>query len=295
MRREGVSCRTAITPVRSIRHLPAQTTARSARSRHDIEDVLSSPTALSIVFQPIVELATGRIAGYEALSRFRSTTLRTVPVWFAQARRFGLGSQLQAKAIATALSATGRPAGRYLSFNASPSALVSTDVLAVLPDDLTNLVIEITEQDHNLESGPLLSVLADLRRRGARIAVDDTGAGYAGLQRMLAIKPDIIKLDKALVSGLQSDPAKIALVEALVGFASRTGAQICAEGIETEEELLTLADLDVTVGQGLLWASQSTTGPRCPSTPQPCAAGRWPVRWPPGPRRTPSRATTATS
>ena len=235
-----------------VRHLPAQTTARRARSRHDIEDVLNSPTALAMVFQPIVELATGRIAGYEALSRFRSTTFRTVPVWFAQARRFGLGSQLQAKAVALALAAPDRPAGRYLSFNASPSALISSDVLDLLPDELTNLVIEITEQDHNLEGGPLQSVLADLRSRGARIAVDDTGAGYAGLQRMLAIKPDIIKLDKALVGGLETDPAKIALVEALVRFASRTGAQICAEGIETAGELLTLADLDVTLGQGHL-------------------------------------------
>jgi EAL domain-containing protein (putative c-di-GMP-specific phosphodiesterase class I) len=235
-----------------VRHLPAQTTARRARSRRDIEDVLASPTALAIVLQPIVELATGRVAGYEALSRFRSTTARSVPVWFTQARRFGLGNQLQAKAVATALAIPDRPEGSYLSFNASPSALISPDILELLPDDLHDLVIEITEQEHNIEGGPLQSVLDGLRGRGARIAVDDTGAGYAGLQRMLAIKPDIIKLDKALVTGLELDPAKIALVEALVRFASRTGAQICAEGIESAAELLTLADLDVTLGQGHL-------------------------------------------
>jgi EAL domain-containing protein (putative c-di-GMP-specific phosphodiesterase class I) len=239
-------------PAPFVRHLPAQTSARRARSRRDIEDVLASGSALAPVFQPIVELATGRVAGYEALSRFRSPTSRTVPVWFAQARRFGLGSQLQAKAIAAALAVSDRPAGRYLSINASPSALISSDVLDELPTRLDDLVVEITEQEQTVEDGPLQAVLAELRSRGARLAVDDTGAGYAGLQRMLAIRPDVIKLDKALVTGLQHDPAKIALVEALVRFARRTGAQICAEGIESAEELLTLADLDVMLGQGHL-------------------------------------------
>jgi len=241
-------------PTPLVRHLPAQATARRARSRRDIEDVLASASALAPVFQPIVELATGRVAGYEALSRFHSPTARTVPVWFAQARRFGLGSQLQAKAIAAALAVPDRPAGRYLSVNASPSALVSAEVMAALPARLDDLVVEITEQEPaaGFGDGPLKDVLAELRGRGARIAVDDTGAGYAGLQRMLAIRPDIIKLDKALVTGLHRDPAKTALVEALVRFARRTGAQICAEGIESAEELLTLADLDVLLGQGHL-------------------------------------------
>jgi EAL domain-containing protein (putative c-di-GMP-specific phosphodiesterase class I) len=239
----------------ALRHLPAQSPARTARSRRDIEDVLASASALAPVFQPIVELTTGRVAGYEALSRFRSETSRTVPVWFAQARRFGLGSRLQAKAIAAALAVEDRPQGRYLSFNASPSALLSDDVHAVLdllPERLEDLVVEITEQEQTVEHGPLLEVLDALRSRGARLAVDDTGAGYAGLQRMLAIKPDLIKLDKALVTGLQHDPAKVALVEALVRFARRTGARVCAEGIESAEELLTLADLDVMYGQGHL-------------------------------------------
>jgi EAL domain-containing protein (putative c-di-GMP-specific phosphodiesterase class I) len=234
-----------------VRHLRAQTTARQARSRRDIEDVLASGDALAPVFQPIVALATGRVAGYEALSRFRSPTSRTVPVWFAQARRLGLGGQLQAKAIAAALRVPHRPAGRYLSVNASPSALMSPDVLEALPARLDDVVIEITEQEP-VEDGQLQDVLTELRSRGARLAVDDTGAGYAGLQRMLAIRPDIIKLDKALVTGLHNDPAKIALVEALVRFARRTRAQICAEGIESTEELLTLADLDVLLGQGHL-------------------------------------------
>ena len=236
----------------AVRHLPAQSPARTARSRRDIEDVLASASALAPVFQPIVELTTGRVAGYEALSRFRSDTSCTVPGWFAQARRFGLGSRLQAKAIAAALAVEDRPQGRYLSFNASPSALVSDDVLDLLPTRLDDLVVEITEQEQTVEHGPLQDVLAALRSRGARLAVDDTGAGYAGLQRMLAIKPDLIKLDKSLVSGLQRDPAKIALVEALVRFARRTGARVCAEGIESAEELLTLADLDVLYGQGHL-------------------------------------------
>src|SRR3954451_12343423 len=98
----------APTPI--LRHLPAQTTARRARSRRDIEDVLASGDALAPVFQPIVELATGRVPGYEPLTRFRSPPSRTVPVWFAQARRLVLGNQLQAKAISAALAVPHRPA-----------------------------------------------------------------------------------------------------------------------------------------------------------------------------------------
>jgi GAF domain-containing protein len=92
--------------------------------------------------------------------------------------------------------------------------------------------------------------LAPLRARGARIAVDDAGAGYTGLQHVMRIQPDIIKLDRSLVANVDSDPAKAALIDSFVRFAARTGAVVCAEGVETPEELRVLADLDVTYGQG---------------------------------------------
>jgi EAL domain len=127
-------------------------------------------------------------------------------------------------------------------------------VQAVLPDDLTGLVIEVTEHELATDDIALAADLAALRARGARVAVDDAGAGYAGLQQLMRVAPDLIKLDRSLVQDIHADTAKQALVESFVRFGRRTGAQVVAEGIETEEELRVLADLDVTYGQGYFLA-----------------------------------------
>jgi GAF domain-containing protein len=135
----------------------------------------------------------------------------------------------------------------------------------VLPQDLTGLVIEITEHERVSDECELREQLAPLRERGARIAVDDAGAGYAGLQQVMRIHPDIIKLDRSLVAEVDADPAKSALIDAFARFARGTGAVVCAEGIETASELRVVADLDVTYGQGFglgkpqaPWASMSS-------------------------------------
>jgi hypothetical protein len=133
--------------------------------------------------------------------------------------------------------------------NVSPGALEHEQVWRALPRDLSGILIEITEQ--NAESAQNLDGhVARLRRRGASIAVDDTGAGYAGLTRLMELRPEVIKLDRLLVAGLDHDDAKLSLVEALVRYARRVGSTIVAEGIETLAELEILADLDVTFGQG---------------------------------------------
>ena len=210
----------------------------------------SRPDGFRTVFQPIVSLPTGKIAGFEALSRFQAPPERRPDEWFALAQRVGLGPHLEARAIASALAASDRPPDTYLSINLSPSAIDSPEVQAVLPDDLTGLVIEITEHERVSEETELREQLASLRERGARIAVDDAGAGYAGLQQVMRINPDIIKLDRSLVADVDTDPAKAALIDAFVRFARDTGAVVCAEGIETAGELRVVADLDVTYGQG---------------------------------------------
>jgi EAL domain-containing protein (putative c-di-GMP-specific phosphodiesterase class I) len=215
-----------------------------------VENVLSQPDGVVPVFQPLVSLATGRVAGYEALARFPHPPARRPDEWFAVASRVGLGPELEARAVRAATEARGRPKGTFLSFNLSASALMSDDAIKALPDDLSDIVIEITENERVGDDEQLSERLEPLRRRGARIAVDDAGAGYSGLQQVMRIQPDIIKLDRSLVANVDSDPAKAALIDSFVRFARRTGAQVCAEGIETPEELKVLADLDVTYGQG---------------------------------------------
>jgi EAL domain-containing protein (putative c-di-GMP-specific phosphodiesterase class I) len=177
--------------------------------RDEIEALLEDDNAITPVFQPLVELTTGRIVGYEALSRFAE---RSPEAWFNQAASCGLSVELEGAAIRAALEHDDRPEGTYLSLNCSPSAISSGRVRSILPDDLSQYVIEITEHELASEDGALEQGLQELRSRGARIAVDDAGAGYAGLKQVMRVTPDIIKLDRSLIERVHADSAKSALL-----------------------------------------------------------------------------------
>jgi EAL domain-containing protein (putative c-di-GMP-specific phosphodiesterase class I) len=218
----------------------------------DVRDALAG-YAPDIAVQPILDLTRSAVTSYEALSRFPAPAGDSPQAWFAAAHSGGLGAALEARAIAVALAlGEQRPAGTVLSVNVSPSVLTTPEFRAVLPADLTGLQFEVTENELIPDHAALNEMLTRLRRRGARIAIDDVGEGYAGLQRVMEIRPDVLKLDRALVTNVHREPAKAALVEAFVRYAARTGALICAEGVEHPEELSTLADLDVVQAQGFL-------------------------------------------
>jgi diguanylate cyclase (GGDEF)-like protein len=231
------------------------------RQRAEIESLLEAHPPITAQFQPVVSLATGRVVGYEALARFTAGNGRTPDVWFAQAHGCGLGAELEAAAIEAALAARHRPLEAHLAINVSPSALGSEAVQATLHGDLHGIVIEITEHEFVPEGGSLAAAIADLRRRGARIAIDDAGAGHAGLTQLMRVRPDIVKLDHALIRDIDSDVARMALVESFVRFARNVGATVCAEGIETLGELEVLADLDVQWGQGFALARPAPAWP----------------------------------
>jgi diguanylate cyclase (GGDEF)-like protein len=245
------------------RYDPRQVVLLSSSEQHNqVRAVLEQDDGLTPVFQPIVELTTGRVGGYEALTRFLKTEpIRPPDLWFAQARRCGLGPALEARAIEIALAVPGRPLGTFLSINVSPAGMLSPEVDAVLPEDLSDLVIELTEDELFSTDAALDERLAELRARGARIAVDDAGAGYAGLQQLIRVKPEIVKVDRSLVSGLDHDDSKRAMIEALSRFAISTGAAVCAEGIEEASELRELARFDVTYGQGYVLARPGPAWP----------------------------------
>jgi diguanylate cyclase (GGDEF)-like protein len=220
--------------------------------REDFARLIARPHAVRPAFQPIVSLASGEPAGFEALARFDGKPGLPPSWWFGQAHRFGLGTALEAEAVRAALDVSPRPEGTFLSINLSPSALASQEVRELLPADMRGVVIEITEEERVLDVEGLQRHLDPLRARGARIAVDDAGEGYAGLQQVMSMRADIIKLDRALAADVHADPAKIALIGSLVHFARSTGASICAEGIESLDELRVLIHLGVVHGQG--WA-----------------------------------------
>lgn len=207
-----------------------------------------------LLFQPIVDLGSLRPTGFEALSRFRSMPYRGPDLWFAEAADVGMGPTLECAAADRALDALDLlPAGLHLSVNANPATVEEGTLGRILRRrDLSRIVLEITEQAIAGDFDRLAWQLDALREEGLRLAVDDAGAGYAGLQQILRLRPDIIKLDKSLTRGIDADQARASLAEAMTGFARRTGALVVAEGIETAEELAVLRSLGIDRGQGYL-------------------------------------------
>lgn len=208
--------------------------------------------AVAIVYQPIRALATGRVVGYEALSRFGGTDHGPVEEIFVCARSLGLGLELELAAAAEALCDLPDIPG-YLAVNLSPATLLDDNALSLLeraPPE--RLVIELTEHDAVADYGRLRERLSILRSRGVRIAADDIGAGFAGLRHIAELKPDILKLDRSMIGGIVSGSIHRHLVSAMVAFARDEDSQLVAEGIETHDELAVLGDLGVELGQGYL-------------------------------------------
>jgi EAL domain-containing protein (putative c-di-GMP-specific phosphodiesterase class I) len=216
-----------------------------------VRDVLAG-THLHTVVQPITDMHTGEIRLAEALSRFSATPARGPDQWFAEAHRVGLGLQLELAAVRSALDLLpGLPDGIGLSINVAPVVVRSGALLDLIgPANCRRVVLEITEH-HAIDPVALAGPIAEARRAGVRIAIDDTGSGYASLSSLLRIKPDIIKIDRDLVRGIDHDPVRRAMVRALVHFSQEDShAELIAEGIETEAEAATLVNLGVTLGQG---------------------------------------------
>jgi EAL domain-containing protein (putative c-di-GMP-specific phosphodiesterase class I) len=206
-------------------------------------------------FQPIVDLARGGVVGFEALTRFDGYPVSSPDLWFAAAHREGCSPQLEALALRSAFAARpDLPRHTFLAVNVGPDVLDHPDVLQVWNSqaDLSGVVIELTEHARIDSYTSLEPALNRLRAAGALIAIDDAGAGYAGLQHLLGLRPHIIKLDRNLISGVDRDETKRALVEMIGTFASRIDAWVLAEGIEHLGELDAVMGLGVPLGQGFL-------------------------------------------
>jgi diguanylate cyclase (GGDEF)-like protein len=215
--------------------------------------------SFTMLTQPIVDLATATVAGHEALTRFSGPAVMIgVDEVFRQAHQHGYGDLLELAAVRAALVLEGRPEGEDLYVNASARALISERFLAGLPSDLRGIVIELNEQTDDIELSAVADVVVRLRARGARIALDDVGAGAQEFARLATLRPDIVKIDRSLVSGSAEDAARTAVIRALVGYATDLGLSTCAEGIEDVADLEHLGRLGITYAQGYLLARPGT-------------------------------------
>jgi diguanylate cyclase (GGDEF)-like protein len=207
---------------------------------------------LTIVFQPIIALVPGETVGHEALSRFSAAPHRPPNEWFADAAEAGLGVDLELAAARRILDkAHLLAATAFVAINVSPDTLLTAafaELIAAYPPG--RIVIELTEHAHIDDYSRITAAVTRLRRHGARLAVDDTGAGFASLAHILKLQPEFIKLDRNIVTDIDTDLARAALVGALVTFSDDTGARLIAEGIETAAEVSKVVELGVQLGQG---------------------------------------------
>jgi len=213
---------------------------------------------MDIEFQPIFDLLDCRIVSLEALARFWTEPVRPPSAWFAEATQVGLGVEFELAAMRAALLRLVEfPADVAIALNVSPATAVDPRFCELLLDVAERVVIEITEHAQVDDYDALRAALAPLRERGAQLAIDDVGAGFANLRHILRLAPDIVKLDLSLTQEIARDPAREALASSLVGFAGGVGASIVAEGISSDEDLALLRTLGVDYGQGFHLARPS--------------------------------------
>jgi EAL domain-containing protein (putative c-di-GMP-specific phosphodiesterase class I) len=214
---------------------------------------------LGVALQPIVDLDSGTVVGAEALARFIDADGNPLPPepTFLGAHALDLGVELELAVVKLALHAEDRlPEGLYLALNASPALLghAELETLVARGDRGRPLVVELTEHQPVEDYAELDAALGRLRAHGVRVAVDDVGSGFASFRHVTRVNPEILKLDRTLVCGIDEDPVRQSLASAIVAFARDVGAIVVSEGIENQSELSCLTDLAVGCGQGFYLA-----------------------------------------
>lgn len=219
---------------------------------------------LTAVFQPILDLRAQRYLGYEGLIRGPADTPLHSPVaLLALAQASGLTLEFESLCRETVLrhfahlNLSGRlflnvSAGCMADprfFNGETSRLLQS--LRLRPNQI---VIEITENQEVADFAALQAVLAHYRSLGYQIAIDDLGEGFSNLRMWAEVRPEFAKIDKHFIRGIDSDPLKFRLVQAMRDLAENSQAELIAEGIETEHEFATVRDLGIACGQGFLIA-----------------------------------------
>ena len=216
-----------------------------------------------MAFQPIVDMTTGRVWAYEALVRGPSgESAASVLAQVTDEKRYAFDQRCRVAAIAHAVRAGIVETGALLSINFLPNAVYSpaaciqltlrTARQTGLP--LDRLMFEFTENERMDDPDHVKSIIEVYRKMGFTTAIDDFGAGHAGLGLLARFVPDVIKLDMDLLRGIDASMSRRMIVEAVVGLCTRLGIRVVAEGIETRAELDAVRSLGIDLVQGYLLA-----------------------------------------
>ena len=237
-----------------------------ARPRNDVSqditlwreaiDTVLTGAGLRLAAQPIVDVAHARVVGYEILARFSGPPDAPPNIWFQWADVFGRGAALDALIVERALALrSSLPPDTFITINIDPHHLKDDKLLATFShaSALDRVIIELTEHSAIDDYEEIASLLTPLRAAGAKVAIDDAGSGYAGLQWLMALSPDLVKIDQKLITHIDEDEIKTALVEMLGSFADRIDAWVLAEGVERRAELDVILRLGIPLAQGYLF------------------------------------------
>lgn len=235
---------------------------------------------ISMAFQPIVDIEDGEVFAYEALVRGENgEPAGQVLAQVSDENRFAFDQLCRVRAVETA-AALGMRTKLSINFmpNAvyEPSRCLKTTLEAAerTKFPVERIIFEATEQDRIRDTERLKCILGEYKHQGFLTAIDDFGAGYAGLDLLAAFQPDIVKLDMNLIRGIDRDRARGTIVRGIVGMAHQLGIRIVAEGIETAEEMLALHEFGITLMQGYLFARPQIGALPVPQIPQIATAQR---------------------
>ncbi|MFO7729059.1 MAG: bifunctional diguanylate cyclase/phosphodiesterase [Desulfonatronovibrio sp.] len=225
----------------------------------ELRSIIEEPK-IKVVLQPIMDFRTNRILGWESLARGpENSQFHTPLALFDFAEETGLLFSLEKTCREQAVRGIGPlEHGQKLFLNIHPQTLADPNFKTgetmrllekynMTPD---NVVFEITERHSTKNFSLFFEALNHYRQQGYQVAVDDLGAGYNGLFSIAEIKPDFIKIDMSLTHGVEANPAKRALVEAVITFADKMNCKVIAEGIETRSQLEALIAMGAHYGQG---------------------------------------------
>lgn len=215
---------------------------------------------LTALFQPIIQMNSGVIIGYEGLIRGPEGSPLHSPVsLFNLARMHNLSVQVEhlcRRVVLERFVELGLPGKLFL--NISPESLVQRaakhgETLAYIREidfDASRVIIELTESGPAYDYALLRKAVLHYRSMGFEIAIDDLGEGFSSLRLWSELRPEYVKIDMHFVQGIQTDPIKLQFVQSIQEIAEKSGTQVIAEGIETQAELLTIRDLGIAFGQG---------------------------------------------
>jgi EAL domain-containing protein (putative c-di-GMP-specific phosphodiesterase class I) len=222
--------------------------------------------AFTAVYQPIVDLAAGTELAWEALTRPKDPAFRSVLELLATAERNGMVAILGKALREMQVSVMGDLEPEKLLFlNVHPFEFQVDDGIESEPalrPWARRLVLELTEAGEVSDFARARERVAALRAAGFRIAVDDLGSGYSSLNNLALLEPDFVKLDMAMVRGIQGDGRAARLIKHILEYCAGEGMRVVCEGIETQEELRVVRDLGVELVQGYLLARPGPPFPR---------------------------------